>query len=369
MTIFLTDYRIAATDNIKFIDDVKFPQEVHIFEDSYNRVKLGLNYPPHRIAERVLDLKLAEQLKQEDCRSAFILASGNSHFAGIPNKPYDNSLSYIYKILPLSLTQIYAGRTAQLFGPHKHITTDASACASSLKVLMDVQNLINNYRFDRVIVLSVEDAVSNSVLEFFGEARASITPEALKAGILPSAFDKTNHSFRVGQGAVLAVFESSAYQAKTGHRPRAELLGAYSGSEQCNNAIGQRDDGQGYTDVIRGVCEFNNIDPRSIKIVKTHGTGTQSNNAAEKAGVNNILNDYVATSFKPQIGHTLGASGLLETCLLLDNLEQGIIPKIANRTEKDSIFLSEDQEYKGGNILSLAAGMGNIYSAAVFRKV
>ena len=76
---------------------------------------------------------------------------------------------------------------------------------------------------------------------------------------------------------------------------------------------------------------------------------------------------FIATSFKPTIGHTMGASGLLETCLLLDSLrETGKVPAIKNRTEEDKVFISEDTTPRDGLILSLAAGMGNIYSAAVF---
>jgi 3-oxoacyl-(acyl-carrier-protein) synthase len=79
-------------------------------------------------------------------------------------------LSYQYKFLPFTLTQVYAGRIAQSCGVSDHVVTDSSACASSLKALMDVQTLIKFYGFDRVIVLTVEDGVSNAVLEFFGES-------------------------------------------------------------------------------------------------------------------------------------------------------------------------------------------------------
>jgi 3-oxoacyl-(acyl-carrier-protein) synthase len=82
------------------------------------------------------------------------------------------------------------------------IMTDCSACASSIKVMMDVQNLINHYDFDRVIVLTVEDQVSNLALEFFGEAKAILSEEEAKT-IKPSAFDNKNYGFYVGQGAAL----------------------------------------------------------------------------------------------------------------------------------------------------------------------
>jgi 3-oxoacyl-(acyl-carrier-protein) synthase len=74
----------------------------------------------------------------------------------------------------------------------------------------------------------------------------------------------------------------------------------------------------------------------------------------------------VATSYKQKIGHTMGASGLLETLLLIDDIvSDERVPAIANRTEYDATFLSEDVNVPQGDILSIAAGMGNVYSAAV----
>jgi 3-oxoacyl-(acyl-carrier-protein) synthase len=367
MSIFLTDYRTAWTPNVRMVGDIKYPQSVHVFEDTYKRVSSGLVYVPHKVAEKVLDPELCERLRQEDCKTAFILASGNGHFAGIGARHYENSLSYTYKFLPFSLTQVYAGRIAQSLGAVDQITTDATACASSLKVMMDVQNLIWTYRFDRVIVLSVEDGVSNSVLDFFGEAQASLSYEEENSGIKPSAFDSTNYGFRIGQGAVMAIFESAAYLKRSGHKPKAQLLGAYTASENCTNAIGQREDGQGFINAISGALEVARATPDEISVVKTHGTGTRSNNAAERRAIEKIVPNFVATSYKPTIGHTMGVSGLLETCLLLDSMEKGVVPRIENRTEHDSVFLSEDREFDGSAVvLSLAAGMGNVYSAALF---
>jgi hypothetical protein len=47
-------------------------------------------------------------------------------------------------------------------------------------------------------------------------------------------------------------------------------------------------------------------------------------------------------------------------------MKKGIVPKIQNRTENDDVFLSQDREISGGVVLSLAAGMGNVYSSALF---
>ena len=366
--IYLTHYRTASTTTANLFDDIVYPQKAHWFPDTYARAKSGMIYPPHKLAEKVLDPELLTYLRENKVgKTAFILAAGNAHFAGINQRPYpNNSLNYIYKFLPFTLTQVYAGRTAQAFGDMDMVTTDASACASSLKVMMDVQNLIKHYNFDRVIVLTVEDGISNAVLEFFGDAKAVLTQKQEDAGILPSAFDGKNFGFRVGQGAALAVFESEYAVSKLDLAPHARLVGAYNASEASTNAIGQLEDGQGFTKAILGVMDYSLVDAYEIAIVKTHGTGTESNNKAEKTALFNTLDDFVATSYKQKIGHTMGSSGLLETLLLLEDLKSGYVPAIENRTETDSVFLSERAPVPDGLILSLAAGMGNIYSAALF---
>jgi 3-oxoacyl-(acyl-carrier-protein) synthase len=368
MNIYLTDYRTASTTQTEMMEDIPFPQRVHWFPDTYKNSKSGLVYPPHKLADKVLDKELLSNLRQRSGKTAFILAAGNAHFAGIPNpKNVDGQLDYEYKFLALSLTQVYAGRIAQMCGTSDMVITDSSACASSLKVMMNVRELFILYGFDRVIVLTLEDAVSNPVLKFFGESKACLTKDLEDQGIKPSAFDDVNYGFNIGQGAALAIFESAKYARNS----KAQLLGAYSASEESTNAIGQREDGQGFVRAAAGALQTANMSSSDIQLVKTHGTGTKSNNQAEKAALQQIFHTpFIATSYKQWIGHTMGASGLLETCLLLDDLNRGIIRAIPNRTNYDDVYLSTTRTVDGSvNILSLAAGMGNIYSAAIFRSL
>jgi 3-oxoacyl-(acyl-carrier-protein) synthase len=366
MKIYLTDYRIASTREVELFDDVLYPQRVHWFPETYKNAHTGLIYAPHRLADKVLDREILESLKSSKVgKTAFILASGNAHFAGInPRVTKPSRLTYQYKFLPLSLTQVYAGRVAQACGANDLITTDATACVSSLKVLMDVVTIIKFYGFSRVVVLGVEDAVSHSVLDFFGESGACLTQAKEESqDIKPSAFDDRNEGFYVGQGAVLAVFEAEGAVTKD---PKFELKGAWSASEEVANAIGQREDGQGYVNAINGALFHSGVVNDEISIIKTHGTGTKSNNQAEKAAILSSFTDFVATSYKQKIGHTMGASGLLETILLWEDLCAGQVPAIENRTESDKVFLSEPVDAPDGYCLSLAAGMGNVYSAAIF---
>jgi len=367
--IYMTQCRTTCTIDTTLIDDIPYPQHAHILPDTFRRAKSGLKYPPHVLIESLIDDELRSYVADNPVKgkTGFIFAAGNQGWMGNNgryDKDPDTKLHYKVKVPFIVLTNIYAGRIASMFGVHDHVSTDASACASSLHVLMNMQTLMDNYGFDRVIVFSGEDSVNNLVLEFFGEAGASLQYKD-EGERQPSAFDDKNQGFHIGQGAVVAIFEKEHAGMAD---PLAKFVGAYSSAEDNTNPLGQRDDGSGFSKAIEGALFVAKAHQNDVRLVKTHGTGTPVNNAAEKSALLRSLNEFVATSYKPRIGHTMGASGLLETGLLLRDLESGLVPKILNRTQDDPVFLSSDAPIPEGLMLSLAAGMGNIYSAALFSR-
>ena len=365
--LYVAHYRHAASTYSEVIEDNVYPQRVHWFPETYARVKSGMVYPAHELANKVLDPELVAYVRENPVpgKTGFILAAGSQGWAGMRGRHDNRDEGYLhYKLrLPLvTLTNIYAGRVASMFAPVDYVSTDASACASGLKVLMEVQNLMTNFGFDRMMVLAVEDAVNNSTLEFFGQAKASLLYKDELAGAKPSAFDSVNAGFNIGQGAGFMIFESD----RVTKNPQAQFLGAYTAAEDFTNPLGQRPDGQGYRNAIDGALSVAKLPPSAVKLIKTHGTGTPTNNTAEKAAITGLFDEFIATSYKQRVGHTLAASGLMETGLLLDDLKSGMIPCIPNRTERDNCFLSEPAPAPEGVFLSLAAGMGNVFSAAVF---
>ena len=65
----------------------------------------------------------------------------------------------------------------------------------------------------------------------------------------------------------------------------------------------------------------------SVDYVKLHGTGTETNEAAEK-GLAEIAKPL---RYKSELGHTQGISALLETCLVLDDVDiKGRVLCVAN---------------------------------------
>lgn len=371
MKTYLTKYKTLSTTNTKVLSDLIYPQRVHWMPELYARVKTGLSYVPHEMANRVATQDLVDYVKSNpvDGKTAFLLAAGSQGWAGGKAKNQDrpSELDYTFKLGMLTMTNVYAGRMASVFEAYDFVSTDASACASSIKCMVDAKNLIDNLGFDRVIILALEDQTSKMTLEFFGQMKANILISDEEKGAMPSAFDSKNGGFIIGQGAAIGIIESERAVNKNAVKPEAELRGVWVSAEQLSNPIGQRPDGQGYQRAITGAMAQAKCKPEDIKIVKTHGTGTPTNNQSEKnALLSTLRGGFIATSYKQHIGHTVAASGLLETGLILDDIKKGTIPAIKNRTEDDDTFISKDTAAPEGLLMSLAAGMGNIYAAAIF---
>lgn len=370
--LLLTTQAVATAETVALIEGVAFPQYVHWFPESYARVATGLHYPPHRVAQKVLTEPVCEALRRafdQPGRSALILAAGNANFVGttpprvVPASPLD----FVYRLRPLALTNVYAARVAQMLGGCDYIATDATACVSATKAIAEAFALVHLHGYDRVVVLAVEDQVNTTMLDFFGETRAALTAaEMAEGGVLPSAFDPVNRGFFIGQGAAIALLETGASAAAGGRVPAACVLGAAVVAERHDNAIGQRDDGAGYRDAMQAALRMAGSDAGAIDLIKTHGTGTRSNNQAETAGIEAVFGaDFVATGYKQRIGHTMGASSLVETLMAIEDAQRGVVRGIPNRTGGDGRFLREDTPMTVRRLLSLSSGMGNVFGALV----
>jgi 3-oxoacyl-[acyl-carrier-protein] synthase II len=73
--------------------------------------------------------------------------------------------------------------------------------------------------------------------------------------------------------------------------------------------------------------------------IKTHGTGTRLNDAAECRGLASLLGETLGripiTSFKPAVGHCLGASAAVEAVGAILGLERGVVPPTLGSEEVD----------------------------------
>lgn len=368
----ITITKSVYADSHKVVD-CAFPQRAFIIESTENTAS-GYRHRQQNIydlLESKLSLEEKEYLKDtEGKKCAFIFAAGNLTFNGFFIKADEPNTLYKHNIAANAVGNIWVSMISTKWGYTDRRSTDATACISNLKALDEATKLIKYEGFDRVLILSIEDCPNAHFLDFFGRSGASLTlATEEKFGVSPSAFDVKNYGFYLGQGGNFTLVESADIADES--KVKCEVLATSIESEVVSNSSGQRPDGEGYKRAMYAVLNKSNLTPKDINLIKSHGTGTASNNMAERVAITSIFNDFIATSYKSKIGHTFGVNGLLELDLCMSDLyNEKKISKIINRTESDTRFISEDifvKETKGMNILVNASGMGNVFSSCIVR--
>jgi 3-oxoacyl-(acyl-carrier-protein) synthase len=290
------------------------------------------------------------QAKGATGKSGLILASGNTYWSGYDLNRKRPANFPVFKPLALATTNIYAGRVAQHIGYTDYVSTDSTSCVCAYNATFLAKALLDANVLDRVLIIAVEDATSGDTIEFFSKYGGNISLKDEEEGKAPSAFDETNTGFRVGNGAGMFLLDKD-------NNGIAQIDGIAMAAEKWSSPIGQDPAGTGY---LKALAQ---IDTKGVRIIKAHGTGTPSNNIAERVAIESTFDDFIATSYKPLIGHTMGANGAIELDLLVKDLRRGVLTGIRNRTTEDTKFISKDTIIKDKTAICLGSSMGNGYAA------
>lgn len=188
---------------------------------------------------------------------------------------------------------------------NRQIFSFATACTSSAHALIQADNCLRGGA-ERAFVLGIENLNRLTLLHFHS------------LGLLAEQYQPFGgNGLILGEGVAALALSSVAPESSSG---RLKLIGH--AANTGNDLI--QSDGQAQEQVMRRALDVAGIVPENIAAVKTHGIGTADSDAAELAALENIFGTLPPLmAFKPQIGHTLGATAALETTLLLSALKQG----------------------------------------------
>jgi 3-oxoacyl-(acyl-carrier-protein) synthase len=364
MKIYISDHGSISTETVSFRNDSQYPSYVHQIPEWFKRTKTGLRLVTQNMIDAlVLKYPQLEEMDNKDIKTGLLVGSGTSEWAGTGRTMTSAEPDYGTRIGFLQLITIQAGMVAKRFGINDYLATDATACASSLKCIQDASYLINAGVIDRVLILGWDDQISSCVLEVFNGLKASISRENYENGALPSAFDDVHGGFLIGAGIGFLMIESE----KIVKDPVAEILGFSNRLHADFNPLSSK--AEGYKRTMNESLEMAwgaNLDNEEVHVIKSHGTGTKLNNESEKEAILDVCGtNNIVTSYKPLIGHTMGASGAIELDMLLNDFKGGKIRRILNNTTSSNQFISKDTKPRGNNFLVNASGMGGVYSSVV----
>lgn len=142
----------------------------------------------------------------------------------------------------------------------------------------------------------------------------------------------------------------------------------------ANHISGPSRTGEGLFRSIESALTEANIKAEEIDYISAHGTATLYNDEMEAIAFNRLhLQNVPVNSLKGFYGHTLGASGLLETVIAIESAKRNqlIVSKgFQNDGTTQSIAVIKDNKTAEINcFLKTASGFGGCNTAVIFEKI
>ena len=188
------------------------------------------------------------------------------------------------------------------------------ACASGVLALALAARRISRGELDRVLVVGV-DVLDGFILSGFGGLGA-LDPSACRP------FDRDRRGVSLGDGAAAVLLTAHAEESIG-----ARIVGRGGANDACH-VTGPDRVGAGVRLAAERALQHAGLSTGDVDVVHLHGTGTRANDGAEALGLVDLFGGPTPPAFgtKAQTGHTLGAAGVLETCLLIEALRRGVAP-------------------------------------------
>ncbi len=241
---------------------------------------------------------------------------------------------------------MYVRAVLGLAGPVSVVST---ACASSLRAMLDARALIRAGVCDAAVVGGA-DTLCRMTLNGFA-ALELISPGPTR----PCAADRTGIS--IGEAAGFALMEAD------GPADALRLLGVGASSDGYHMSS-PHPEGAGAAAAMLGALHDAGAEPGTVDWINLHGTGTRANDAAEDLAVSRVLGSTPASSTKAFTGHTLGACGILEAAVAQICIQDGFMAGCLDIDAPDPAFatrvLTANMDGPVRRVLSNAFGFGGI---------
>lgn len=230
------------------------------------------------------------------------------HFVQSGRMPAD--LNFIHRHA-VQGTAEFLKNVLNLHGPWYAVST---ACSSSAKALGSGQRLLQAGLCDAVLVAGV-DTLCRMTLRGFHSL------DLIAAGPC-RPMDAARCGINIGEGAAMMLLERSS--GPTRHHPHLLAVGE---SSDAHHMSAPDPEGQGAEAAMQQALKLAGITPDQVAYVNLHATATPLNDLSEAKAVARLFGDRPPCSgIKGLIGHTLGASGVVEVCATLLALQAGFLP-------------------------------------------
>lgn len=204
--------------------------------------------------------------------------------------------------------------TARHFGIKGPCYTFTTACTSSANAFLYAASMVEKGDLQKALVIGY-DLFNNT--GFYGFESLRLTA---RSSYKP--FDKNRDGIIMGEACGAVILDRQRKTEQDFH-----YLG---GATLCDNfnVTTHAETGDVIAAVIRQAMQYAGIGCDQVDAVKAHATGSDVNDRTECNGLKQVFGDRMppVTGLKPFIGHTVGASGVVELILFTESVKRGFVP-------------------------------------------
>lgn len=248
-----------------------------------------------------------------------------------------------------------ADRISRYFGAGNRPMIISNACISGVSAIIVGKRMIEAGVFSNVIVVGC-DVLSHFITSGFKSFKSLSNKRCIP-------FDAKRDGLNLGEAA-------GAVLLSTDETEHSILLAGGAISNDANHISGPSRTGEELNLAIRGAMREAGVNASDISFVDTHGTATVYNDEMESKAVSLAgLLQLPVQSLKPYFGHTLGASGVIETIVCAHELKIGTIFGTMGFSETGTPMpikvSSEHQQIKMRHCVKTASGFGGCNASIV----
>ncbi|QEE48605.1 beta-ketoacyl synthase [Flavobacterium alkalisoli] len=292
-------------------------------------------------------------------QKAGIALTGKTAFVLSTTKGNITALQHNEAVPQEAYLQGLAQNIAGFFGFSSQPIVVSNACVSGILAISVAKRIIQAGAYDHAFIVS-GDEVSKFVLAGFNSFQA-MSDEPCRP------YSANRKGVTLGEAAAAALVTVDSKNAN------AKIIGDGSIND-ANHISGPSRTGEGLVRSIESALKEAKISADAIQYISAHGTATSFNDEMEAIAFNRTgLNEIPVNSFKGYYGHTLGASGLLETVMGLETMKHNRVYTSLGYDEpgvsQPINVIRENKDTQVDYFLKTASGFGGCNTAVVFQKI
>lgn len=305
--------------------------------------------------EKMMILALEPIIKKSgvelNSKTAFILSTTKGNVTALKENSEESFNNAHLDVLAQNVADFFQFKTQPI--------VVSNACVSGILAVSVAKRMIQSELYDNVFVIA-GDEVSEFVLSGFNAFQAM-------SDLPCKPYSKNRTGVSLGEATAAVLVSAEAKNSKI------KVIGD-SSINDANHISGPSRTGEGLYRSIQNALKEAQIEVDKIDYISAHGTATPFNDEMEAIALNRLgLQNVPVNSLKGFYGHTLGASGLLETVIGIESVNQNTLFESKGFDEigvSETInIIEKNEEANITYFLKTASGFGGCNTAVVFEKM